>query len=126
MKKSTDDNTKARKKRPPVTGELVGVRVQPEMLEKLDNWRREQPDLPGRPEAIRRLIEIGLGAERSHPPGPHSGASRAAEMAATQIDQMGDASASDDERRTRKRRVLKGPPEFVEGREDQTKPKTKR
>jgi len=36
------------------------VRLPPELLETLDNWRRDQPDLPGRPEAIRRLIEAGL------------------------------------------------------------------
>lgn len=29
-------------------------------LQALDNWRRKQEDLPGRPEAIRRLVEIGL------------------------------------------------------------------
>jgi len=26
----------------------------------LDDWRRKQADLPGRPEAIRRLVELGL------------------------------------------------------------------
>jgi hypothetical protein len=29
-------------------------------LKVLDDWRRQQEDLPGRPEAIRRLVEIGL------------------------------------------------------------------
>jgi hypothetical protein len=51
---------KTPKKRPPVTGELVGVRVQPDLAKALDDWRRRQGDLPGRPEAIRRLVEIGL------------------------------------------------------------------
>ncbi len=32
-------------------------------LQNLDNWRRGQSDLPGRPEAIRRLVEIGLKAK---------------------------------------------------------------
>ena len=27
----------------------------------VDEWRRQQPDLPSRSEAIRRLIELGLG-----------------------------------------------------------------
>lgn len=54
---------KIRKPRPKTTGELVGVRVQPEMLGKLDGWRRKQDDLPGRPEAIRRLVELGLKAK---------------------------------------------------------------
>ena len=40
------------------------VRVQPEMAKLLDDWRRKQEDLPGRPEAIRRLVELGLKAKR--------------------------------------------------------------
>jgi len=31
-------------------------------LRSLDDWRRDQEDLPGRPEAIRRLVELGLKA----------------------------------------------------------------
>ena len=31
-------------------------------IKSLDAWRRQQDDLPGRPEAIRRLVEIGLEA----------------------------------------------------------------
>jgi hypothetical protein len=34
--------------------------MQPELLELLDAWRREQPDLPSRPEALRRLAEQAL------------------------------------------------------------------
>ena len=45
---------------PPQTGELIGVRLQPDALRLLDEWRRGQEDLPGRPEAIRRLIDDGL------------------------------------------------------------------
>jgi hypothetical protein len=40
------------------------MRVRPEVLGLLDNWRRKQSDLPSRPEAIRRLIERGLKAKR--------------------------------------------------------------
>jgi hypothetical protein len=29
-----------------------------------EHWRRGQDDLPGRPEAIRRLVEIGLKAKK--------------------------------------------------------------
>jgi hypothetical protein len=39
---------------------MVATRVQPELLKKLDAWRREQPDLPSRPEALRRLAEQAL------------------------------------------------------------------
>ena len=31
-------------------------------LRQVDEWRREQPDLPSRSEAIRRLIEAGKSA----------------------------------------------------------------
>jgi hypothetical protein len=55
---------KTPKKRPSVTGDLVGVRIQPDMAKALDDWRRKQDDLPGRPEAIRRLVEIGLKAKK--------------------------------------------------------------
>ena len=60
MSKTSRVNTKTPKKRAAATGDLVGVRVQPELAKQLDDWRREQDDLPGRPEAIRRLVELGL------------------------------------------------------------------
>jgi hypothetical protein len=63
MRKSSRDNTATPKKRAAVTGDLVGVRVQPDMAKRLDDWRREQDDLPNRPEAIRRLVELGLKAK---------------------------------------------------------------
>jgi hypothetical protein len=61
MAKTTRVNTNTRKTRPKQTGEMVGTRLQPEFLKRLDEWRREQPDLPTRPEALRRLAEKGLG-----------------------------------------------------------------
>jgi hypothetical protein len=64
MAKSTHVNVKTPKKRPPVTGDLIGVRIQPEMAKELDDWRRKQADLPNRPEAIRRLVELGLKAKK--------------------------------------------------------------
>lgn len=36
-------------------------------LEALDEWRRAQPDLPSRAEAIRRLIDLGLAARPAKP-----------------------------------------------------------
>jgi hypothetical protein len=51
---------KTPKKRAPAAGDLVGVRIQPDMAKALDDWRRKQDDLPGRPEAIRRLVDIAL------------------------------------------------------------------
>jgi metal-responsive CopG/Arc/MetJ family transcriptional regulator len=39
------------------------LRIPPEFLKDVDNWRRRQEDLPGRSEAIRRLVELGLKAK---------------------------------------------------------------
>jgi hypothetical protein len=47
-----------------VDTEAVNVRLAVTALESIDNWRRRQDDLPGRPEAIRRLVELGLKAKK--------------------------------------------------------------
>jgi hypothetical protein len=60
MTPSSSEATNSRKKRPEQTGTMVSTRIQPEMLERLDDWRRAQPDLPSRPEALRRLAEQAL------------------------------------------------------------------
>jgi hypothetical protein len=38
-------------------GQLIGLRVHAELLKLIDAYRRTQPDLPSRPEAIRRIIQ---------------------------------------------------------------------
>jgi hypothetical protein len=38
------------------------MRVNDEFIRTIDEWRRKQPDLPSRTEAIRRLVEFGLKA----------------------------------------------------------------
>jgi hypothetical protein len=43
--------------------EPVLVRLKPSMAKALDDWRREQLDLPTRAEAIRRLAAMALKAE---------------------------------------------------------------
>jgi hypothetical protein len=48
----------------PIKSERFEMRLDPAAVERIDAWRREQPDLPSRTEAIRRLIELGLGAKR--------------------------------------------------------------
>jgi hypothetical protein len=58
--KSIRDNAETRKRRPKQLGELVGTRLQPDLLKQIDEWRRDQLDLPTRPEAIRRLVLRGL------------------------------------------------------------------
>jgi hypothetical protein len=48
--------------RPSVDSEAVNVRMERPQLTRLDDWRRGQVEMPTRPEAIRRLIELGLEA----------------------------------------------------------------
>jgi hypothetical protein len=62
--KSKINNIKKSRGRPPVESEAVTVRMATDALREIDNWRREQDDLPGRPEAIRRLVELGLKVKR--------------------------------------------------------------
>lgn len=50
-------------RRAPKPGSMIGVRLQDDALAALDAWIARQPDAPSRPEAIRRLIEVGLRAE---------------------------------------------------------------
>ncbi|MGB6177208.1 MAG: hypothetical protein WBF43_12930 [Methylocella sp.] len=43
-----------------VQGKRVEVRPAAALITAIDEWRRRQPDLPPRAEAILRLVEIGL------------------------------------------------------------------
>jgi hypothetical protein len=52
--------------RPPglVQDRLLQMRVSDEFIAVVDAWRAKQPDVPNRSEAIRRLVELGLGVKR--------------------------------------------------------------
>ncbi len=60
MGRATDDITKARKKRAETTGTPVLVRMDKDELQILDDWRRQESDVPGRPESLRRLMRLGI------------------------------------------------------------------
>jgi hypothetical protein len=60
MAKATSEFKSAKNRRPGQSGEMVSTRIQPDLLSEIDAWRREQPDLPSRPEALRRLAVKGL------------------------------------------------------------------
>ena len=59
------ETVQPRKRGPKPTGKGVPiqVRMQPDELAKLDKWRVKIVDEPSRPEAIRRLVELGLKAK---------------------------------------------------------------
>jgi len=41
--------------------ERFELRLDPEVLEKIDSWRSEQLDIPSRSETVRKLVDAGLG-----------------------------------------------------------------
>jgi hypothetical protein len=125
MKKQTVIPQK--KRGPPATGkgEPVVVRMHPPMLTELDDWiaKQNQP-FPTRPEAIRRLVELGLKVKMSARPASTPGRRlRAQELATKAIEKIIDPAAAPEERAQRRRRLTKGPIEFREDRVDQPKRK---
>ena len=111
--------------RPPTGSESIHLRLLPDQLASVKDWIAAQPKpRPSRPEAIRRLVDLGLaGTQPMRQRSPNS-ASKASDMAGHQIDKLADSSATDDERQQRKRRLLKGPKEFRDIRGDFPKPKS--
>jgi hypothetical protein len=61
-KKSSAKRTGPRPRGRPRTGigTQIGVRWSDDELAALDRWRRQQPDQPARPEALRRLVRLTL------------------------------------------------------------------
>jgi hypothetical protein len=95
-----------------------------EHLKTLDQWRRKQADMPTRSEAIRRLVELGLTVRATKPKqAPATRADRAKELASKAIDKLTGGASDDDEKARRKRRLIKGPEEFLEVRVDRPKAK---
>jgi hypothetical protein len=97
----------------PATGQnpVTVVRLPPELKSKVGAWANRQKDRPSLSKAIRRLLEKSL-ARTIAPRQRSQGAHKAADMAAREIDRLGDESATGEERASRKRRLLSGPKEF--------------
>lgn len=47
-------------RKPTGTDPARTIRISDEFIASVDAWAAQQPDEPGRSEAIRRLVEIGL------------------------------------------------------------------
>src|ERR1700720_3865374 len=95
MAKSTisDNRKKKRIGRPPVGAILIGVRVPPAGVAELDAWIKKHAPALSRPEAIRRLVELGLTVKtKAKQPSP-ARAARAKELAGKAIDGMIDPAA---------------------------------
>jgi hypothetical protein len=127
MAKSIGVITKKKRGRPVTTGKgtLIGVRLLEDPLSNLDVWitKQKEPDL-SRPEAIRRLVELGLTVKTpARPVSKPDRRLRAAELAAKAIDKIVDPAAPPEERAQRRRRLTKGPEEFREVRVDRPEKK---
>jgi hypothetical protein len=99
------------------------MRWQEEELRAIDWWRRQEPDSPARPQAIRRLVGLGLAGSSPAKQTSPKAAAKASDMAAHQIDKLANPALLEEERRARKRRLIKGPRGFRDMRGDQPKPK---
>lgn len=57
---SINSTKKPKKGRPAVESEAINLRLPKHVIEQLDEWRRDEPDIPNRQEAIRRTIKLGM------------------------------------------------------------------
>lgn len=62
---SIDSAKKPKKGRPPVDTVAVNVRLHEDVIARVDDWRRVYPNIPTRPEAIRRLLIFGILADKT-------------------------------------------------------------
>jgi hypothetical protein len=103
----------------------IGVRMLDDRIAVLDAWIKKQRDAEdlSRPEAIRRLVELGLTVKHGSATTGRLRAARALDLAAKVIDTLTPGGTDVEEKAGRKRRLLKGPEEFREVRVDRTKNK---
>jgi hypothetical protein len=100
---------------------MMSLRMPKELTAAVEDWAARQADHPARSEAFRRLVDLGLATSvLSVPPSPKTHV-QAATFASKVIDSQTDQSAPVEEQQRRKRRLLKGPKEFRDIREDHPK-----
>jgi hypothetical protein len=110
----------------PATGRdpVRAIRLSDDFLAKVDAWSSKQDDAPGRSEAIRRLVELGLIVEskghRKSEATRQGKNQRARELAGSAIDEMTDTTVSADDQGNRRRRLIGGPEEFQSVRRDRS------
>src|SRR6478736_841450 len=130
MAKSIRDSKKSKPKigRPKTTGpgQPQVVRMHDQQVAAIDAWIAMHEVEISRPEAIRRLVDLGLKAKTPARPVSKPGRRlRAQELATKAIDKIIDPAAPPEERAQRRRRLTKGPSEFREDRVDLPKAKGK-
>ena len=99
------------------------VRLAPAMELAVDKWAKRNGT--NRSQAIRRLIALGLAGGQLPRGRSPAARSKAYELASKQVDKLIDPSTPNEERQQRKRRLLRGPREFREIR-DEVRSKSRR
>jgi hypothetical protein len=99
-----------------VAASRLSLSVWDSLTSAIDHWRNKQDDEPSRPEAIRRLVELGLTVKTPARPASKAGRRLRAQELATKAIEIIDPAAPPEERAQRRRRLTKGPPEFREAR----------
>jgi metal-responsive CopG/Arc/MetJ family transcriptional regulator len=89
---------------------VATVRLPRTMWGQIDRWRREH-GAKTRSEAIERLVEQALGSDPKRRRSRKL-AVKVSKLATREIDRLADPSATKEEQTKRKRRLIKGPPEF--------------
>jgi len=96
----------------PATIVLHGLRAQ------IEAWAARQHDTPDFPEAVGRLLRLGLARRLTGRTRRTSKSPTASTMAALELDRQGDSAASADQRSDRKKQLIEGPEEFRASRLD--------
>ena len=109
--------TVTKKKRGPLPtgkGTLIGVRFQPAPLGSVDAWAATQADRPSRPEAIRRLVHLGLANPQVDVATSETGAETPSRSIGSVVDFLSDlASEFRDQRRSAQAESAGGIPPVV-------------
>jgi hypothetical protein len=100
---------------------MIGFPAAPVLRASIVRWAETQPDHPSLPEAVRRLVEMGLASSSPSPHARSAKAEKANEMASRQLDRLADEAATPQEQAKRKRQLLGGPEEFESSRRDRRK-----
>jgi hypothetical protein len=124
MKKSIKVIPKKKRGRP-ATGRdpHVTSRMPPELIVEIEAWATTNDTT--RSAAVRRLVELGLTVRAKPKQAPHARSVRAKELASKAIDRLTVGAPDNDEKASRKRRLIKGPEEFREDLVDLPKAKGK-
>jgi metal-responsive CopG/Arc/MetJ family transcriptional regulator len=101
------------------------MRLSDEFIAKVDAWAAAQDDEPGRSEAIRRLVELGLTVKRTKSAPSERQRAALADLASKAIDSVTVSKPDNGEKASRKRRLIKWHEEIREARVDLPKAKGK-